>query len=373
VLQLFIDEAPFFYYNVTDERIEFCVEEEILMEFVKKIGSYLPEKKSVRIYPATFLMTLGVYLFFPERGLVGTLPFLFLFSLFSYLILPDWKICLIVSAGVSFLYGLMGSIPDPFLYALFSVLCTLCAVLFVIGIRVWRRKGRRSGLALSLLFLALGVALPMLYLGTPVAHWNSQKRMDEYLLRRYPDQVFSDTVLHYDLREKAYRATVEYANGENSLTSLILFYEDRVEDGFGQDYAVWMMDIRKSELISVFNSEAPCPVVLESLGFTEEGKELSFYPGSFGTLEESMIPLMHYSATFRSVHVTRKSFIDDVKKMLEFLKEKQVSFGAITFIGQQEDTPVYSCRITPETDPEEVLYLSQILKDQSGEEAEARP
>ena len=126
-----------------------------------------------------------------------------------------------------------------------------------------------------------------------------------------------------------------------------------------------MLDIRKSDLIQLFNSSAPHSVVFDSEGFTEEGKKLAVYHGSFGDLREEMIPMMHYSATFRKECISNKSFIEAVKESLLFLQEEEVSFGEITFYGEDNGERVYSCTVTPDTDPEEIVYLSQILKEQT--------
>ena len=315
------------------------------------------------LFLATILLTVGVYLFFPERGMLGTFPLLFLFSAAAYCIYPKFWQCVSICALASFLYGGMGKTPQLALFVLCSSLQTVFAAAFIkLGKKWLCEKKVKQGICCGL-FLFAAILLPLFHSGTPFAYQKAYSRAETYLKETYPRQEFKDLILFYDPVEKCYRADVSYQNGEGVLHSQLMFTSDQVQDGFRQDYAIWMMDMYKAELIAQINSQSPHPVVLDSLGFTEEGQKFSSYSGSFGSLSEEMIPFMHYSATFRKEHSTRKSFIEDVKEMLAFLKEKEVLFGEITFYGQVQDTKVYACRVTPTTDAEEILYLSEILNE----------
>jgi len=323
------------------------------------------ESEKFRLFFSTFLYTLGIYLSFPEKGLIATIPLAFLWMAAGFALFPKGKICFVSVGLISFFYGIFANLRDPFLFALFSLISAVGGVLLVKGIRLLLRKKTALGAVLSLAALVAGVASTLVYQGTPTAHWEARDRFREYLSSTYPDQTFTDLTVHYDLRGGGYRGIVYYPNENNTLSSDLFLDENGVQDGFLQDFARWMLDIRKSDLIVLFNSSAPHAVVFDSEGFTEEGKSLSVYQGAFGDLREEMIPMMHYSATFRKECVSNKSFIEAVKESLLFLQKENVVFGEITFYGEDNGERIYSCTVTPETDPEEIVYLSRILKEQA--------
>lgn len=325
------------------------------------LSRILPEKKNMKMLVSTFLLTLGVYLSFPDREMIAVFPLMFLFAVGAYAIFDRLNFLWPVAGGIAFFYGLMASLPDPFLFAAVSAILSAAGGLCFAAYRKIAKGDRLWGSVLFFLAVAVGIAGPLVYQGTPAAHLSAVERAESYLEETYPDQRFSDMTLFYDLRRGGYLATVEYDDTGHTLTSQLFFGEDGVEDGFRRDFSLWMLDMRKAQLIEALR-EGAHSVVLDSVGFTEEGNSLKVYRGSFGQLRDEMLPMMHYRATFREEKTNRREFATAVEETLSYLLEKEIAFGQITFVGQDSNIPTYSCEITPDTDPEEILSKSQVLK-----------
>ncbi len=323
---------------------------------VKKISlkKLLPRQKTVCYLLSTLFLTIGVYLAYPVHGIVATFPLCFLFSAFAYVVSPHLSVHLGSTAAIAFFYGLTTDFYDPFSFAFFCAGGALCAALLIRLIRSFS-KGKKLLLSLgAVLLVAAGIALPIIFSGTPSAFLEARKDTEQYLSTTYPQQKFEEVTVYYNLRERCYAAEVEYLFEGNDLTSTILFSQ-KMEDGFRDDFVSWMQEKRKSLLIDVVKKSSE-DVLINSAGLAQMPKDGVFH-GSYGVFGTEMEPLFHFSATFREEKPQRRDFADACRAVMATAEENNFDYGSITFYALDAGNVVYECTVTPETDPELVLSL----------------
>ena len=110
------------------------------------------KKQTEAILIATLLSTLGVFFSYPEKGMVATLPVAFLFFALSLCVYPRPFLTLLLSAGVSLVYGVMGRFELVFFWVLSSFFIALFTFLGMKGLRALLAK-KKGGSLLLLFFL----------------------------------------------------------------------------------------------------------------------------------------------------------------------------------------------------------------------------
>ena len=308
--------------------------------------------RSAKILIATVFVTLGVYFSFPEKGLVATLPVMFFFSFVAWLALPEIWFSL-AGGGVALFYGVTASLVDPALFAFISLIGALCGILCARFLYRFFGGSRWKNAALFLLCLAFGASLPLFYTGSPAAFERERERALTYLETTYPEQEFTDMVFRYDRQEKAYRATVSYPNGENTLKSDLVF-KDPVEDGYLADYGEYVLIRHKAAVIEAFLDKDLSVITDEGSLLIGPGEPV---PGRYGELDESILPLTHFCVTFREEKPDRMDFADSIAEALNALSEKDVTFGKITFYALDAGNVVYRCDVLPDTPTDRILSL----------------
>ncbi len=325
------------------------------MDRAKKfLEQHLPQKKNTLLVVATLLITFGVYFSFPYRGIAATFPLMFLFSFLGAKVYPNFLFCSFASFGIGIFYGMMAALPDPFTFGFVTLIVSFCGafcgknLISSLGKKQWGKT------FLCLFFTVLGIATPLFSAGLPTQFVAERQRAAEYLEKTYPDQTFDRMTFFYDLREKGYRANVEYRNGEGVLESELFFGRDEIRDGYFTDYATALLIKRKSELVRVFQKNEMNVITQEvEILPTKDG----VVPGAYGQIPEEMIALTHFSVTFREEKPERTEFAQACKEVVAALKEEKVTFGALTFYGLDAGNTVHRCQVTWDTDPESILSL----------------
>lgn len=328
------------------------------MENKRKEKKKILKGKYTPLLFATFLMTLGVYFSFPERGFLATLPVMLLFSFFASSLFPKIWFSLLAGGGIALFYGVMAYLDGPVFFFAVSTVLSLCG--FSLARCIFSLKKGKKGLKIALiaLSLAVGILLPMFYLGTPVAFWQQKEKVENYLATTYPDQTFSRITMYFDRKEDGYQVRVAYPNGENTLTSN-LFFNQKVEDGFFDDYSAYLLTRRKADLIEAFYS-ADLSVI------TEEGQvlltQLFPIPGSYGVLDERLLPQMTFSVTFREEMPDRKDFAAACSTALTALQERGIVFDEITFFALDGGRVALRLPVRYDTDPATTLTQVQSVR-----------
>lgn len=313
-------------------------------------------KGHLRLYLATILVTLGVYLSFPEMGFSATLPWMLLFSAASFFLFPKLWFAPVASLAIAYFYGLMAALPDSVSFGFFSALFALCGSFC--SKMFWKGLGNKKILSfvLCFAFLLTGIALGSLYLGTPWEFLSQEKEGKAYLAETYPDQEFFDIRFHREYRKEGYRATVSYDYSGNTLTSELFFGEKgEVEDAFFTAFTDFLAEKQKTNLIEVFQ-ENKFSLITEISSFPKEEMKPP-YPGKYGQENEEWQKKMHFSVTFREEHPQRREFALACGEVVEALREEEVLFGSITFYGLDGGNPILRCRVLPDTPSEEILSL----------------
>lgn len=307
--------------------------------------------KELRLLAATLLVTLGVYVAFPERGLIATLPLLFIFAFAAFFVYPELHMISLLGGGIALLYGVMANLPASLLFGVFGAVSALCGALCARAIRKASSEKKLKAFILFLLPLLIGVLLPLFFAGSPVSYLRERDEALSYLEKNYPDQTFSRVVFYFDPSEKAYRATVYYDNEGNTLSSDLLF-ASTVQDGYRKAYADYVLMKQKNELIRVFQ-EKDILVITDEAGLLLERSDP--VPGTYGALSEKMLPLTHYTVTFREEKPERREFSEACAEALTALQEADVRFGKITFYGLDAGNVVYRCEVSFDTSADETL------------------
>lgn len=317
------------------------------LSFCKKAGG----AKLLRIILATLFLTVGVYLSFPLRGILAIFPVMFLFSALSYWIYPSLPFCLGAGSGIAFFYALMASFPGLFLFSLVSLILCVLGAFFARGLLKIRTAKKIVLIPVLILLLVLGFLIPFLYLSTPRAYLAAKERMEIYLSRQYPDQVFLESSLYYDLLKQGYRGEVSYSLEKNVLSST-LFFSEEVEDSFRGDFGNHLLIRHKSDLIEALSACGE-NLITEEAGIAGEEP----FAGSYEEPAEEMLSRTQFSITFRKEKTKKEDFAASVSACVSLLKEKKFVFDTITFYGQDSGEVHLFCTVTSETDPEEVLSL----------------
>jgi len=311
---------------------------------MKKIWSYLQEecfnRKNLRILCSACVITAGVYLSFPEKGLLATLPLAVPFYLGAYFLFPNVPFCFLISFAMAWIYGTMGLLPHPVLFAAVCALSSFLAAVCGKGICTFRNGKKGIWIPVAVLCLAASCALPFFYLGTPFAHSDAKNKIEDYLQTHYPDQSFSQVSVHYLLLEKGYRALVSYDYQGNTLSSE-LFFGDEVQDGFLKDFTDRMMEKRKNIMIEIFRKNG-FSVITEVTGLYGYDSE-QVLQGSYGTVDENIIPKMHFSVTFRQEKPDRKEFAEACSGVIQALWGERLDYGMITFYALDAGNVVSRC------------------------------
>lgn len=319
-----------------------------------QLQKLLPDQKSVRYLLATLFLTLGIYFAYPMNGIVATFPLLYLASLLAYLMSPHLSVHLLTAFAIASFYSMTTAFYSAFFYGGYALLAALCAAVTVRCIRKLKeQKGILQILGLVLSF-ACGILLTFVFSGTPFGFSDATEHADSYLAKTYPEQKFREVTVYYNLREGAYAAEVEYLFEGNDLSSTVIFGE-KVKDGFLDDFVSWMQEKRKSVLIDALKTGSE-DVVVDSSGLAEKTPDGVFH-GSYGSLGNEMEPLFHFTATFREEKPDRRDFADACRAVMETLKQNGFDYGSITFHGLDVGNVIYTCTVTPDTDPELVLSL----------------
>jgi hypothetical protein len=79
--------------------------------------------------------------------------------------------------------------------------------------------------------------------------------------------------------------------------------------------------------------------------------------GSYGNIDESVIPYMQYRVTLREEKPERREFAEECSRLLKALQEDGVKFGKITFYGLDAGNTVHRLEVSFDTpsDPESLL------------------
>ncbi len=325
------------------------------------LKAFFEKNKALRLLLATFFASLGVWASNPTHGVIASVPLQALCSALAMLICGRFALVVGIGLVLALFYASAIDLADP---ASFTLSCAVGAITGAVLPRLLYRilKDKKKILIpLVPVCLAAAIAAPLFFFGTPAAQNRAKDEAEAYLAKTYPDQLFSSVTVYRDRRENAWQAEVRFEHEGNTLSAPLTFGENGVKDGFRDLYAIWMLDVRKAQMIQALE-EPPHALVFDSIGLTEEGKRLSVYPGTFGHLSEEMIPYMHFHATFREEKTNRRVFATAIEETLSAWKSLGLAFGQITFFAQDAGEEIYSCTVTPATDTEEILSLIQAVK-----------
>ena len=120
-----------------------------------------------------------------------------------------------------------------------------------------------------------------------------------------------------------------------------------------------MTEKRKTDLIRSFH-RISASVVTESLAVLSQEQNTTL-KGFYGSLDESVIPNMHYSVTLREEKPWRRDFAEECARLLSALQEDGVTFGKITFYGMDAGRVVHRLDVTFDTSADMESLLANVV------------